>query len=91
MPLRRTYEVPDCAVAATLGIVGERWTLLIVRELMLGVHRFDDLAADLGIARFDIRAVAEFASREAEPRTIRDDTATMAPAWGTHVRPPIAA
>ena len=51
MPLRRAYEVPDCAVAATLGIVGERWTLLIIRELMLGVHRFDDLAADLPIAR----------------------------------------
>ncbi len=62
------------------------------REAVRELSRLSDRElADLGIARFDIRAVAEFASREAEPRTIRDDTATMAPAWGTHVRPPIAA
>ncbi len=51
MPLRREYEGQECSVAGTLALVGERWTLLIIRELMLGVHRFDDLQRDLGIAR----------------------------------------
>jgi DNA-binding HxlR family transcriptional regulator len=51
MPLQSTYENQSCSIAATLEIVGERWTLLIVRDAMLGVHRFDELQADLGIAR----------------------------------------
>jgi DNA-binding HxlR family transcriptional regulator len=51
MPLRSTYENQNCSVAAALEIVGERWTLLIIREAMLGVHRFDEMQADLGIAR----------------------------------------
>jgi DNA-binding HxlR family transcriptional regulator len=51
MPLRREYANQFCSVADALEIVGERWTLLIVRELLMGVHRFDDLQRDLGIAR----------------------------------------
>jgi DNA-binding HxlR family transcriptional regulator len=51
VPLRSTYSDQECSVAATLEVVGERWTLLIVREALLGVHRFDEIQADLGIAR----------------------------------------
>jgi DNA-binding HxlR family transcriptional regulator len=51
MPLRRSYDNQNCSVAATLELVGERWTLLIVREVLLGVHRFSELQADLGVAR----------------------------------------
>jgi DNA-binding HxlR family transcriptional regulator len=51
MPLRSGYENQRCSIAATLGVVGERWTLLIIREALLGVHRFDEIQADLGIAR----------------------------------------
>ena len=40
-----------CSVAAGLGIVGERWSLLIVRELLFGVHRFDGIAANTGAPR----------------------------------------
>lgn len=40
--LRRTYGQP-CPVAAALDTVGERWTLLIVRDLMFGALRFSDL------------------------------------------------
>jgi DNA-binding HxlR family transcriptional regulator len=40
-----------CSVAKTLGIVGERWSLLILRDAFLGVRRFEDFQADLGIAR----------------------------------------
>jgi DNA-binding HxlR family transcriptional regulator len=51
MPLQSTYDGQECSVAATLELVGERWTLLIVREALLGVHRFDEIQGDLGIAR----------------------------------------
>lgn len=40
-----------CSLARTLEIVGQRWTLLILRDLFNGICRFDDLADHLGIAR----------------------------------------
>ena len=49
--LGRTYESQTCSVARTLELVGERWTLLIVRDAFLGVRRFGDFADRLGIAR----------------------------------------
>jgi len=44
--MSRTYE-QYCPVARTLEIVGERWTLLVARELLLGPRRFTDLMAGL--------------------------------------------
>jgi len=49
--LGRTYETQTCSVARTLELVGERWTLLIIRDAFLGVRRFGDFAQRLGIAR----------------------------------------
>jgi DNA-binding HxlR family transcriptional regulator len=49
--LGRTYESQICSVARTLEIVGERWTLLIIRDAFLGVRRFGDFAERLGVAR----------------------------------------
>jgi DNA-binding HxlR family transcriptional regulator len=49
--LGNDYEGQLCNVAAALEVIGERWSLLIVRELFLGVRRFDEMQADLGIAR----------------------------------------
>jgi DNA-binding HxlR family transcriptional regulator len=43
---RRTYH-QYCGLAAALDVVGERWTLLIVRELLMGARRYSDLLADL--------------------------------------------
>lgn len=43
---RRRYE-DACAVAHALDLVGERWALLVMRELMLGPRRFSDLRASL--------------------------------------------
>ena len=40
-----------CSIAATLAAVGDRWTLLILRDLFRGVRRFERLHRDLGIAR----------------------------------------
>ncbi|GEM33094.1 HxlR family transcriptional regulator [Nocardia neocaledoniensis NBRC 108232] len=39
-----------CSIARTVGIVGERWTPLILRDLFVGITRFEDLRRDLGIA-----------------------------------------
>ena len=43
-------EVP-CSIASALAVVGERWTLLILREIFFGARRFDELRRRLGIAR----------------------------------------
>ena len=51
MALGREYENQTCSVAATLEIVGERWTLLILRDAFLGIRRFEQFQTDLGIAR----------------------------------------
>ena len=59
MPLQSTYADQQCSVAAALEVVGERWTLLIVREALLGVHRFDEIQTDLGIARNVLQARLE--------------------------------
>lgn len=42
MPTSRTYG-DACAIARALDVVGERWALLVVRELLLGPQRFSDL------------------------------------------------
>ncbi|MER5642189.1 helix-turn-helix domain-containing protein [Kitasatospora sp. NPDC002227] len=41
----------DCALAQALGVVGGRWTLLIVGQVADGVHRFDELHGALGLGR----------------------------------------
>jgi DNA-binding HxlR family transcriptional regulator/peroxiredoxin len=41
----------ECAIARALGVVGEWWTLLIVRDVAGGIHRFDALANELGLSR----------------------------------------
>jgi DNA-binding HxlR family transcriptional regulator len=49
--LKRTYEGQNCSIARALELVGERWTLLIIRDALLGVHRFDEFQDSLGVAR----------------------------------------
>jgi DNA-binding HxlR family transcriptional regulator len=49
--LKRDYEGQDCSVARALEVVGERWTLLIVRDAFLGLRRFEQFQESLGIAR----------------------------------------
>jgi DNA-binding HxlR family transcriptional regulator len=49
--LKRDYEGQNCSIARALEVVGERWTLLIVRDVFLGLRRFDEIQANLGIAR----------------------------------------
>jgi DNA-binding HxlR family transcriptional regulator len=51
MPLRRDYAGQPCSIARSLEVVGERWTLLIVRDAFYGVRRFSAFAEHLGIPR----------------------------------------
>jgi len=48
---RTSFEDVTCSVAQCLDVVGEWWSLLIVRDAFLGVTRFDDFQARLGISR----------------------------------------
>jgi DNA-binding HxlR family transcriptional regulator len=51
MALPKDYATQECSLARALEVVGERWTLLIVRDAFLGVRRFGDFAAHLDIPR----------------------------------------
>src|SRR6266480_4232173 len=48
---RTSFEDMNCSVAQCLEVVGDWWSLLIVRDAFLGVRRFDDFQARLGIPR----------------------------------------
>ena len=50
MPRRTTNDEP-CPVARALDVVGDRWSLLIVRDAFDGTHRFGDFQRNLGMAR----------------------------------------
>jgi DNA-binding HxlR family transcriptional regulator len=41
----------DCTIARTLSVIGDRWTLLVLRDAFLGTRRFDAFQASLGITR----------------------------------------
>jgi DNA-binding HxlR family transcriptional regulator len=49
--LPRTYDSQNCSVARALEVVGDRWTLLVIRSAFEGVRRFDDYQTTLGVAR----------------------------------------
>jgi DNA-binding HxlR family transcriptional regulator len=47
----RDLSKQECSLARALAVVGDRWTLLILRDAFLRVRRFDDFQSRLGIAR----------------------------------------
>jgi DNA-binding HxlR family transcriptional regulator len=49
--LPRTYTGEDCSIASTLEVIGDRWTLLVLREVFMRNRRFEDIQRRLGIAR----------------------------------------
>ena len=49
--LNSEYTGQNCSIARSLEAIGERWTLLIVRELLRRPHRFAELERKLGIAK----------------------------------------
>ena len=48
---RKSLQHLECAVANTVEMVNDSWTILILRDAFLGVRRFDEFVNDLGIAR----------------------------------------
>ncbi|MCX2929466.1 helix-turn-helix domain-containing protein [Mycobacterium sp. CVI_P3] len=50
MPLGADYPGQDCSIARSLEVVGERWTLLILRDAFHGLTRFDEFQRSLGVA-----------------------------------------
>ncbi len=46
-----SFEDWNCSLAQTMNVIGERWTVLILRDAFFGVTRFDDFQQRLGIAR----------------------------------------
>lgn len=51
MPQRTDFSAIACSLSRTWSVIGEPWTPLIIRDLTLGMTRFDQFQADLGIAR----------------------------------------
>ena len=49
--LNRDYPNQLCSIANSLEVIGERWSLLIVREVMYGKRRFGQMQSSLGVAR----------------------------------------
>jgi DNA-binding HxlR family transcriptional regulator len=49
--LPRTYDDQVCSIARALEVVGERWTLLLIRDAFLGVRRFQDFERSLGLSK----------------------------------------
>ncbi len=94
---RRTYD-QFCTLAETLDVIGERWTLLIVRELMLGPRRFTQLLDNLpGIGRNLLAARLRHLEEEGlvergEAYTLTEDGRALGPAlaaiarWGVRRR-----
>ncbi|MDM0029184.1 winged helix-turn-helix transcriptional regulator [Variovorax saccharolyticus] len=71
MAERKRMNTASCPVARALDVVGDRWSLLIVRDAFDGVSRFSDFQASLGVARnilaSRLKALVEEGVLEAEP------------------------
>ncbi|WP_069172935.1 winged helix-turn-helix transcriptional regulator [Streptomyces griseus] len=51
MALGKDYATQQCSIARALEVIGERWTLLVVRDAFYGVRRYNDFLGHLGIPR----------------------------------------
>jgi DNA-binding HxlR family transcriptional regulator len=51
IPTRKSLDHLNCSVANAAELIGDRWTVLILRDAFLGVRRFDDFQKDLKISR----------------------------------------
>jgi DNA-binding HxlR family transcriptional regulator len=50
-PARFDFDLSNCGIQRALDVLGEKWTLLVLREAIYGVRRFDDFARALGCGR----------------------------------------
>jgi DNA-binding HxlR family transcriptional regulator len=49
--LHRDYDDPVCSIAGALGLIGERWTILILRDVFQGRRKFSEMQRSMGVAR----------------------------------------
>lgn len=89
MPQRTSLADADCAIAQALDVVGDWWTLLIVRDTARGVHRFDALQEELGVSRKVLTErlrllVDAGCSPGSRTRTGRPGTSTGSPGAAAH-------
>jgi DNA-binding HxlR family transcriptional regulator len=49
MPIE-AFAAQNCSIARPLSVLGERWTILVLREISLGSRRFDEIQSELGVA-----------------------------------------
>ncbi len=82
---RRSYA-HYCTIARSLDVIGERWTLLIIRELLPGPRRYTELHADLPGISTDVLA-ARLREMEADGLLGRHRIALPAPAWVYELTP----
>ncbi|MEK1942228.1 MAG: helix-turn-helix domain-containing protein [Pseudomonas sp.] len=90
--LNKTYGQP-CPIARTLDVIGERWTLLVIRELLLGPKRFKELLAMLpamGANRLSARLRVLVENNIAQP-TKSIVTAYELTSFGEQLRKPLLA
>ena len=48
---RTDFAQMPCSIARSLAVAGEPWTPLVIRDVYIGINRFDDLQRDLGVSR----------------------------------------
>src|ERR1700710_350648 len=48
---RTDFSAMGCSIARSLAVAGEPWSPLVIRDVYVGINRFDDLQRDLGISR----------------------------------------
>src|SRR6187455_2871344 len=94
--MTRTYD-DGCGIAHALDLIGERWALLVVRELLLGPRRFTDLRAGLPAASPNVLSQRLDELEEVgvlEKRTLpppAGSTVYELTAWGRELEPVILA
>ena len=69
---RKTFARMNCSIARALELVGEWWTIIILREAFLGTRRFHDFQQNLGIARNIARLPLGVAAARAQVRADDD-------------------
>jgi len=82
MPTRKSYN-QNCPIARGLDILGERWTLLILRELVGGARRYGDLRAELPGIATNLLAERRVQPIQAKPRDALQDGQHPLPAHVT--------
>ncbi len=81
------HELPGrpCPVAATMALIGEKWSMLALREVFLGNHRFNDIARNTGAPRD--RLAARLRALEAAGVLERREYSTAPARYSYHLTP----